>query len=148
MEGNILKSKNEVPVYENMWELVNGDVHLIGSMCEDCCEVYFPQKEVNLCANCQGEKINKKDLGNEGKIHSFTIVHQQPSGGYYKGTVPFIYAIVEMPAGVHVQTHVTNIEFEEINVGQKVRAILETLYEDENTKTITYKFEPYVMEGD
>lgn len=143
-----MKSKNEVPVYEDMWKLANDKVHLVGSICEDCGEVYFPQKEVNICANCQGERIIKKDLGDEGKIHSFTVVHQQPSGGYYKGIVPFIYAIVEMPAGVHVQTHVTNIEPDKIQVGQKVRTILDTLYEDENTRTITYKFEPYALEED
>ena len=143
-----MKSMNEVPVHEDMWELINDKVHLIGSVCEDCGEVYFPQKEVSVCANCQGEKISRKDLGDEGEIYSFTVVHQQPSGGYYKGEVPFIYAIVEMPAGVHVQTHVINVEPDKISVGQKVRAILDTLHEEEDTRTITYKFEPYVLEED
>lgn len=135
-------SKKEIPVYENMWNVENNEVHLLGSKCDECGEVYFPQKEIPICSNCQSQKISVIDLGNEGKIHSYTVCHQMPAGGFYKGTVPFIYAIVEMPAGVHVQTHLINIDPENIRIGAKVRAVIDTLYEEEETKTVTYKFEP------
>jgi len=138
--------KNEMPVYENMWNIVDNTVHLIGSICDDCGEVYFPQKEIQICSNCQSEKISLIDLGDEGKIFSYTVVHQMPAGGYYKGTVPFVYAIVEMPAGVHVQTHLINIDPENIKIGGKVKAVIDTLFEDEETKTLTYKFEPIACE--
>lgn len=135
-------SKKEMPILENMWEIQDNTVHLMGSICAECGEVYFPQKEIKICSNCQSEEINTIDLGNEGIIHSYTVVHQMPAGGFFKGTVPFIYAIVEMPAGVHVQTHLINIDPEKIEIGKKVKAVIDTLFEDEETKTVTYKFEP------
>lgn len=137
-----LPLKKEMPVLENMWKTQDNTVHLMGSKCTECGEVYFPQKEIGICSNCQSEKISPIDLGNEGIIYSYTVVHQMPAGGFYKGTVPFIYAIVEMPAGVHVQTHLINIDPEKIEIGKKVKAVIDTLFEDEETKTVTYKFEP------
>ena len=134
--------KKEMPVSENLWKVQDNEVQLMGSICAECKEVYFPQKEIQICSNCQSDKISAIDLGNEGFIYSYTVVHQMPAGGFYKGTVPFIYAIVEMPAGVHVQTHIINIDPENIEIGKKVKAVTDTLFEDEETKTITYKFEP------
>lgn len=134
--------KKEIPVAENMWKIQDNTVHLTGSICAECKEVYFPQKEIQICSNCQSDKISAIDLGSEGTIYSYTVVHQMPAGGFYKGTVPFIYAIVEMPAGVHVQTHLINIDPENIEIGKKVKAVTDTLFEDEETKTVTYKFEP------
>lgn len=138
-------SKKEISVYENMWKTEEDSVHLLGSRCDNCGEIYFPQKEIQICSNCQSEKISSIDLGSEGKIFSYTVVHQMPAGGFYKGIVPFIYAIVEMPAGVHLQTHLINIDPENIKIGDKVKTVLDTLFEDEETKTITYKFEPAVQ---
>ncbi len=138
----MLPIKQKLPVFENMWTIKNDRVHLIGSLCTDCREIYFPRKEIQICSYCQSQNICDTDIGNEGIIHSYTVVHQMPAGGYYKGTVPFIYAIIEMPIGVYVQTHLINTDPEKIKIGDRYKAVLDTLYEENNVDIITYKFEP------
>lgn len=136
------ETRNRVPVMDNAWVEKNGVVYLIGSVCEDCGEVFFPQKEIPLCAHCQSARVKDLELSAEGVIHSYTVVHQMPAGGYYKGAVPFIYGIVEMPEGVHIQGHVIGFGLDEVRIGDRVKVVLDTLFEEDQNEVITYKFAP------
>jgi hypothetical protein len=69
----------------------------------------FPHKEIAICSYCNGENLEEILLSRQGTIQSLTEVFQKPAGGYYKGTVPFHYALVELDDGVIIQTHLTNV---------------------------------------
>jgi uncharacterized OB-fold protein len=128
------KLENAVPVVPNMWHEKEDGIHLIGSKCEDCGEIYFPKKEVAVCSHCQGENILEISLSRVGRIVSYTKVHQPPAGGFYKSSVPFIYIIAELPEGVHIQGHFIGLEFERIETGLPVQVVLDLLYEDQNPR--------------
>ncbi len=130
---------NAAPLSKDMWTIADGTVHLLGSICENCGEVYFPRKEVPVCAHCQSENIKDLTLSNEGEIHSFTQVHQPPAGGFYKGSVPFIYGLIKLPEGVIIPGHVL-AEAETLKIGDKVTTVLDILSEDENGAVAVYKF--------
>lgn len=129
---------NGTPLQEGMWTIHDDKVFLLGSICEDCGEVYFPPKEVNVCSHCQGEHIKDIELSRIGEIYSFSTVHQQPAGGFYKGSVPFIYGLVKLPDGIIIPGHV--LTDSELEIGDKVEVVLDVLYEDENGVTTVYKF--------
>ncbi len=95
--------ENAVLLAPNLWREKPDGIYLLGSMCDDCGEVFFPPKEIPVCSHCQGTNLHEIELGTEGVVHTYTVVHQPPAGGFYKGDVPFIYAIAEFPEGVHVQ---------------------------------------------
>ena len=76
----------------------------------------------------------------EGVIFSFSVVHQPPAGGFYKGTVPFIYGLVELPDGVIIQGHIL-ADGETLKIGDRVQVVLDILSEDENGAVSVYKFE-------
>lgn len=131
--------ENAVPLKEGMWAVHDGKVFLLGSVCDTCGEVYFPPKEVNVCSHCQGEQLHTVEFSNEGTVYSFSEVHQPPAGGFYKGTVPFIYGLVEFPEGVIVQGHIL-ADVENLKIGDRVETVLDILCEGEEGPVSVYKF--------
>lgn len=138
-----MEVRKQIPVHENMWKEEDGIIHLIGCICEDCGEVFFPIKEASYCSNCQSNSLKEIELSQEGKIYSYTVAHQMPAGGYYKGTVPFVYGLVELPEGVLVQSHIICDDYNSISIGDKVKIVLDTLFVDDEYETITYKFKHF-----
>ena len=127
------------PLKEGIWTVRDDQIWLLGSVCEECGEVYFPPKEVDVCSHCQGEHLHTVELSREGTIYSFSVVHQPPAGGFYKGTVPFIYGLVELPDGVICQGHVL-ADPETLKIGDRVEVVLDVLYEAEDGPVTVYKF--------
>lgn len=131
--------ENAIPLMEGMWTIREDKVYLLGSICEECEEIYFPPKEIDICSHCQSESIKTIELSREGEIHSYTVVHQPPAGGFYKGTVPFIYALVKLPEGVIIPGHVIT-DMEDIKIGDTVEVVLDVLFEEDDEPVISYKF--------
>jgi len=131
--------ENAVPLMDGMWTIREDKVYLMGSICEDCGEIYFPPKEINICSHCQSESIKTIELSRIGEIHSYTVVHQPPAGGFYKGSVPFIYALVKLPEGVIIPGHVIG-DIDNIQIGDYVEVFLDVLFETEEETVISYKF--------
>lgn len=117
-------------------------LHLTGSHCLSCGEIYFPRKEKNFCVNCHKKTLGEIKLSRKGRISSFTVASQPPAGGFYKGPVPFAYGFVDLPEEVRVETQFAG-DFEHLQIGLEVELSLEKLYEDtEGNKYVTYMFKP------
>jgi uncharacterized OB-fold protein len=135
--------KAKLPVKDGLWEVVEGEAFLVGSRCASCGELFFPRKESGFCPHCQHKSLKDERLSREGQITTYTVVHQPPAGGFYKGPVPFAYGVVQLPEGVNVQTLFTGCELERIRVGLTARLVIEKLFDgDDGSEIITYKFAP------
>ena len=138
------KSKR-IPVIEGTWTTSSSsrEPQLIGSECPSCGEVYFPRKTKKLCPHCQKDGLEDLKLSPRGKIDSFTIITQQPGGGYYFGPVPYAMGIVEMPEGLYVETPLKAERLEDLSVGQNVELIIEPVWVDPNgIELVGFKFQP------
>ena len=137
--------KIKIPLKEGLWidsGSPNENPQLIGSQCRNCGEVYFPKKEKRICINCQQRNLEEIKLSRRGKIYSFTIVMQRPPI-YYKASVPYALAWVELPEGVRLETLLTDCTFDDLLVGMDVELVIEMLFQDEEGNDIvTYKFKP------
>ena len=137
---------NRIPIHEGFWTTpASGDEppRLIGSQCESCGEIYFPRKEKGWCAYCHQKTLKDLPLSRHGKIASFSVVMQQPGGGYYKGPVPYAYGAVELPEGIYVTTLFKADDFDELELHRDVELVMDTLCEDEEGHDIvTFKFMP------
>lgn len=139
--------KKRIPLMEGLWaEPSSSDEkpQLIGSRCKFCGEIYFPKRKRDWCIHCQKASLEEVKLGRKGKIASFSVVMQQPAGGYYKGPVPYAYGLVELPEGVKVETLFETDDFEELKVGRDVELIIGKLYDhdEEGHEVVTFKFKP------
>ena len=137
-----MEAKKTIPVMENMWRETEDGVHLVGTLCKDCGEVFFPRKEVPFCSHCHSENLEEILLSKTGIVHSYTTVYNPPAGGFYKGSVPFNYIIAEFPEGVYVQGHYIGVGPDEIKIGDRVKTVVDVLAETEDEIMTTYKFAP------
>jgi uncharacterized OB-fold protein len=76
-----------------------GVPRLMGGRCRKCDAVSFPRAAV--CTDCMSEDIEDIELAHEGKLYSYSIVHQAPKGW----TVPYALGYVDLPHNVRVLAH-------------------------------------------
>lgn len=136
------ENRNSVMIKKGLWTEHDGGASLIGSRCTGCGEVFFPKKENDFCPHCQNRGMEECLLSNEATIQSYTVVHQLPAGGFYKGPVPYSYGIVRLPDGVNTYTLFTDCDWEQMECGQKARLVIEKLYEQDGQEVLTFKFDP------
>jgi len=135
----------KIPLKEGLWstQSEDGTPQLIGSKCEVCGEHFFPKKEKGWCIYCQNRSLSDVTLSREGKIASFSVVMQQPGGGFYKGPVPFSYGCVDLPEGIRIETLFSTDEFSELEVGESAELVIEKIYaDDEGNEVVTFQFKP------
>ncbi|MFH0844659.1 MAG: OB-fold domain-containing protein [Pseudomonadota bacterium] len=136
----------EIPIRQIFWTTPSSadeEPQLIGSKCLSCGEIFFPKKEKNWCNHCYQNSLQDIKLSRKGKIVSFSVVMQQPGGGFYKGPVPYAYGVVDLEEGVRIQATFKVDDFNELIVGREARLIIDILFKDEEGHDVsTFKFEP------
>lgn len=140
----VTEKKKQVPVLSGVWTKSTSreKPSLIGSKCPYCGEIYFPRKNNSHCVHCQKDGLKDIKLSRRGKINTFTVIMQQPGGGYYHGPVPYAMGIVELPEGVYIPALLKADKFDNLSVGMDVELIVEKIWEDEMMELIGYKFQP------
>jgi len=137
---------NSIPIHKDFWTTPaspDEPPQLIGSQCESCGEIFFPRKEKGWCTYCRQKTLKDVKLSRRGKIASFSVVMQQPGGGYYRGPVPYAYGAVELPEGIYVTTLFKTDDFEQLKLHGDVELVIDTLCEDgEGHDVVTFKFTP------
>jgi uncharacterized protein len=133
--------KKTIPVEEGLFTMPDSPegFHLLGSRCKVCGTVGFPQKK--RCIKCFSDQIEVIPLSSRGKVTTWTVIRMKPFG--YRDKVPYILADIQLPKGPHIVTQLSGINPEkpEINIGDEVENILETIYQDENgNDVVCYKF--------
>ncbi|MEW6187073.1 MAG: OB-fold domain-containing protein [Thermodesulfobacteriota bacterium] len=133
-----------VPVREGLWNTPSSPEEkpqLIGSECTSCGEVFFPKKEKGICIRCGNRGLKDVKLDRRGKIHSFSVIMQQPAK-YFLGKVPYAYGWINLP-NVRVQALFSGGDFSELHVGMPVELVIEELGVNEEGNTVlAHKFRP------
>ena len=117
----------------------DGKPHLLGSRCEVCGKVYFPQQK--LCIQCLEEGTVKGHLLSvQGEIYSFTVVEREtlaPKGFQ----VPYAYGYIDLPEGVRVLSKIIGWGSETLKINAPVEMVLEEIRQNEGgEKIIGFRF--------
>ena len=140
------KEKKGIPLKEGFWTTPSSSgekPRLVGNKCEACRELFFPKKKKGWCLHCHKKSLTDVTFSREGKIVSFSVVMQQPGGGFYKGPVPYAYGLVDLPEGLRIETLFSIDDFDELEVGRDVELVIEKLCDDdEGNELLTFKFRP------
>ncbi|NJE43421.1 Zn-ribbon domain-containing OB-fold protein [Thermococcus sp. GR6] len=121
------------------WRHFREKYRLIGSKCENG-HVHFPKR--SICPVCGSRNIEEIELSGKGKVLSWTIVRNPPSGfEYYK---PYPLALIELEEGPVVLAQLTDVDPEEIDFGMEVEVVTKKIREFEEDGIILYgyKFRP------
>jgi uncharacterized OB-fold protein len=137
------------PVREGLWITPlspDEKPRLIGSECPACGEVFFPKKEKGICIRCGRRGLKEIGLDRRGKIHSFSVIMQQPTK-YYLGKTPYAYGWIDLP-NVRVRALFTQCDYNRLRIGMPVELVIEELGVDEEGYTVlAHKFRPIEEEG-
>lgn len=137
------------PVREGLWTTPSSPEEkpqLIGSECTACGEVFFPKKEKGICIRCGRPGLKEIKLDRRGRIHSFSVIMQQPTK-YYLGKTPYAYGWINLP-NVRVRALFTQCDFHKLHIGMPVELVIEELGVDEEGYTVlAHKFRPIEEEG-
>ena len=120
---------------------------LLGSRCTGCGSYYFP-KQRNFCRNpdCDGEHFEEVPLSRGGKLWSFTNACYAPPEPYVCSDPfqPFAIAAVELEAEkmIVLGQVAEGIGVGQLRVGMDMELVLETLFEDQDSRRLIWKWKP------
>lgn len=142
-------SKTRVPALgAEGWFTEDGGAALLGSRCTTCGTAFFP-KATYACRNpeCLGTEFEEARLASTGTVWSYTDARYQPPAPYVAPMdpyVPFALAAVELDAdGLVVLGQVVGgVSVNDLHVGQKMRLVVDTLFEDDDNDYLIWKWAP------
>jgi uncharacterized OB-fold protein len=140
--------KTRVPAVAGWLSIDPSRPRLLGTKCVKCGSVFFPRESVR-CQNptCGSREFVEHELSSRGTVWSYTNAGYQPPEPYkprhtpYK---PFALAAVELEVEkmVVLGQVVDSVDVSELKVGMQMELVLDTLFEDDTTETITWKWKP------
>ena len=139
--------KTQVPAIEGWFTLDAEKPHLLGSQCTSCSSYFFPRESM-FCRNpgCEGREFQEVPLSRSGKIWSYTNNCYAPPKPYMAPDpfVPYAIAAVELADEkmVILGQVAAGTDFDVLKVGMEMELVLETLFEDEESEHIVWKWKP------
>lgn len=139
--------KPEVAALEGWFTLDRQQPHLLGSQCDSCGTYYFP-RQGSYCRNpnCDGEAFTEVPLSRTGTIWSFTNACYKPPEPFVAADPfePYAIAAVELEKEkmIVLGQVVSGVDVDQLKAGDKVELVLETLFEDEASRKLTWKWKP------
>ena len=120
---------------------------LLGSRCTGCGTFAFPA-EPSACRNpdCVSTSFETVELSRRGRIWSYTDARYQPPAPYVAADpyVPFCLAAVELADEklVVMGQVVDGVTVDDLAVGDEVELVVETLYSQDDTDYLVWKWRP------
>ena len=106
---------------------------VMATKCDKCGAVYFPPRMD--CTKCFTSKVSWFDVGDKGKLLTYTTVNYGPLG--FENDTPYTLALVEFTTGVKVFGRLEkSIKPEAIKIGMALKPVPAKLANDR----ITYEF--------
>jgi uncharacterized OB-fold protein len=142
-----MSEKTRVPAIEGWFTDEGGAPHLLGTRCCACNTTFFP-KESLFCRNpdCAGTDFEEVKLSRTGTVWSFTEHYYQPPAPYVSPDPfePYAVAAVELAdEGMVVLGQVARgFPASDLRAGMPVELVLETLYEDDASEYLVWKWRP------
>lgn len=147
-----MSEANVQPAIEGWYTLDAEQPHLLGSCCTACGTYYFP-KHVSYCKNpgCDSDQFEEVQLSRTGAVWSYTNACYKPPEPYIAADPfePYAIAAVELEKEqmIVLGQVVEGTGVEQLQVGQQMELVLETLYQDGDVDKVTWKWKP-LGEGD
>jgi len=122
------------------WRLRSPRYRLIGSQCQNCNELFFPQ--VLVCTNCKSREIDPFIFSGKGRVYSYSTVYQ--GAAEFEDYIPYIVALIDLDEGPRISAQLTDIPPEQLEIGLPVEKVVRKISEEGERGVIMYgyKFRP------
>jgi uncharacterized OB-fold protein len=124
------------------WRLKDQRYRLEGAVCSNCGAKFFPPREI--CTECKSQRLTPFQFSGRGELYSFTTMYQAPLG--FEGGLPYAVGMVRLDEGPMVEAQLTDVNPQDLRIGQRVEMVTRKLRElgDEGLIVYAYKFRPTV----
>jgi uncharacterized OB-fold protein len=147
-----MSQKKRIPAIDGWFTLDEQAPQLVGSRCTSCSAVFFP-RESAFCRNpaCAGREFEDAPLGRRGRLWSATDNRYAPPAPYVSKDPfePYAIAAVELEREkmVVLGQVVPGVAARDLEVGQEMELVLGTLYEDDESEYVVWKWKPIAERG-
>lgn len=107
------------------WEALDaGRIEL--PRCASCARLIFYPRA--FCPACHSGDVTWEDVSGAGQVYTFSVVHRATHPWFLDKT-PYVYAVVELDAGVRLPTTIVGCEPAAVRVGSRVVPVFERVEE-------------------
>jgi uncharacterized OB-fold protein len=125
-----------------IWREFPQRYNLLGSKCNKCGATYFPPRKI--CPKCKSMDISEYKLPESGEIISYTIIRSAPDG--FTNYEPYAIGVIKLIDGTKILSQIVDTDFENIDIGKKVKLVFRRLMDGGETGVITYGYKAVVTE--
>jgi len=115
------------------WRNINHRYQLEGAQCSSCNKKYYPQCYRCSCSSVSFTKVN---LSKSGKLISFSQVKIPPKQLCHES--PYCIGMVELDDGPRLMAQLTDVTFEQLKIGMRVRGVFRRYHVSGKTGLIHY----------
>ena len=140
--------KKIVAAREGFCNLDFENPRLLGSLCRSCGTYYFPA-QTDFCQNpsCDSDSFDNVALSNRGRIWSYPSAGYAPPPPYvvtHDPYQPITLAAVELDKEkmTVLGQLIDGVGVNDLSIGDEVELVLDTLYEDDNSRYLVWKWRP------
>ena len=137
------------PIGEGLFTWPSDEPRLIGSRCEDCGVVTFPEQD--SCPRCTGTNVRRHLLSRRGTLWTWTVQGFRPKAPPYEGPVdfqPYPVGYIELPGEVKVESLLVDVSPEQLRIGMEMELTIipfDSSVSDESL--VTFAFRPLDASG-
>lgn len=135
-----------VPVAQGLFEQAEDGASLIGSRCNGCDTLYFPQAPGCRNPDCPAPFVEPALLPNRGTLVTYTVQRYQPPPLFRMDDwQPYAIGLVDLGEGLEVMGMLQGMALDAVAIGMAMRVVIAPLYTDPIRGVVTtYKFAPEV----
>lgn len=94
--------------------------------CRACSRLIFYPRP--FCPRCHSTDVAWEQISGAGRVYTFSVVHRATHPWFLDKT-PYVYAVVELDAGVRLPTTIVGCDPGAVAIGQEVEPVFETVEE-------------------
>ena len=132
------------PVGEGLFTWPDDAPQLIGSRCQACGAVSFPQQD--SCPRCTSTDVVRHLLSRTGTLWTWTVQGFRPKSPPYEGPVefePYPVGYIELPGELKVETLLVDVAPEDLRIGMDMElAIVPFASSATEDPLVTFAFRP------
>ncbi len=125
------------------WRLQSQRYNLVGEECDNCGTKLFPPRDV--CLECEAPAKELFTFTGLGEVYSYTTIYDAPAG--FEEYTPYTVALVKLEEGPLVTAQLTDINPDDVAIGQEVEMVTRKMRSDGDEGMIVYgyKFRPRMV---
>jgi uncharacterized OB-fold protein len=116
------------------WREIPRRYRLEAARCTGCGSISYPARLI--CPRCRSRRFEAVTLPDEGRLETFTVTRVGPS--QFAAQTPYAVGIVELDGDVRIMAQIADCEFDQLEIGQRVRLEFRRIQEDGEAGILCY----------